>query len=198
VKPRFFQSAHAFRAWLDEHHDTATELLVGFHKRHTARPSMTWPESVDQALCFGWIDGVRKRIDDDRYTIRFTPRKPSSIWSAVNIRRATELASEGWMHPAGLRAFQRRKEDKSRVDSYENAPRELPPEFEQRFRANGKAWMWFTAQAPWYRRVTTAWVVSARKEETRERRLKTLIDDSAHGRRVGVTEVSRSSRERKR
>ncbi len=184
MQPTFFDSPKAFRAWLEKNHDRASELLIGFYKRATGKPSMTWPESVDQALCFGWIDGVRHRIDDERYSIRFTPRKRGSIWSAVNIARALELQRLGLMHAAGVRAFEDRREDKSRIYSYENAKRGLPPPYEKRFRANKKAWTYFNEQPPSYRRVAIYWVTSAKKEETRARRLATLIDDSAHGRRL--------------
>jgi len=185
MKPTFFPTPAAFRRWLEKNHEKATELLVGFYKRDSGKPSITWPESVDQALCFGWIDGVRRRIDDVSYSIRFTPRRRGSIWSAINIRRATALTEEGLMSPAGLRAFEARDEKKSAIYSYENRPRTLPPEAEKAFRANKKAWEYFNAQPPWYRRVATHWVVSAKKEETRARRLATLIADSAAGRRIG-------------
>ena len=186
MKPTFFATPADFREWLARHHDSATELLVGFHKKGSGRPSMTWPESVDQALCFGWIDGVRKRIDDESYTIRFTPRKARSIWSAVNIRRANELKELGLMQPAGLRAFEQRSEERSARYSYENAPAGLPAEFERKFRAQKNAWKYFSEQPPGYRRVAIYWVMSAKKEETRERRLAVLIDDSAHRRRLAV------------
>lgn len=183
MQPLFFETAEKFRAWLEKHHDRATELLVGFHKKGSGKPSMTWPESVDQALSFGWIDGIRRRIDDDSYTIRFSPRRQTSIWSAVNIRRAKELIELGLMRPAGLRAFERRREEKSRLYSYEHEPK-LQRDAEKRFRANRKAWAYFSAQPPGYRRVAIHFVASARKEETRARRLARLIDDSAHGRRL--------------
>ncbi len=186
MEPHFFASPAAFRAWLKKHHASATELLVGFYKKDSGKSSITWPESVDQALCFGWIDGVRRRIDDVSYSIRFTPRKPVSNWSAINIARVAELTKLGLMQPAGLRAFEKRREDKSAIYSYENAVRTLDPADEKRFRANRKAWQFFNAQAPSYRRVCIYWVTSAKKEETRARRLATLIDDSANGRRVGV------------
>src|SRR6476619_7391019 len=128
MKPTFFSTQDEFRKWLEENHKKETELLVGFYKVNSGKPSMTWPESVDQALCFGWIDGVRKRIDDASYTIRFTPRKPRSIWSAVNIRRANELKEQGLMQPGGLRAFEQRSPERSAIYSYEKAPAELPPE----------------------------------------------------------------------
>ena len=186
MKARFFDTPAAFREWLEEKHETAAELLVGFYKRGSGRPSITWPESVDQALCFGWIDGVRKRIDDESYSIRFTPRRRGSTWSAINIRRIAELQKLGMMRPAGLRAFENRIEHKSAIYSYENAPRSLPPADEKRFRANRKAWKWFTAQPPSYQRVAFFWVTSAKREETRERRLLTLIEDSANERRLAV------------
>jgi uncharacterized protein YdeI (YjbR/CyaY-like superfamily) len=186
VKPAFFESPAAFRDWLARNHDSASELLVGFYKRGSGRASITWPESVDQALCFGWIDGVRKRIDEVSYTIRFTPRRRSSTWSAVNIRRVAELIELGLMQPAGLHAFEQRREDKSAIYEYENEPRTLSPADEKRFRANGKAWEYFSAQAPSYRRLAIKYVVSAKKEETQARRLATLIDDSNHHRRLGA------------
>ena len=185
MKPTFFESPARFRQWLEKNHDKAPELLVGFFKKDSGRPSITWPESVDQALCFGWIDGVRRRIDDVSYTIRFTPRRRGSIWSKINIGRATELAKCGLMHAAGAKAFEQRSESKSRIYAYENAPR-LPPAAEKRFRSNKKAWKFFNNQPPSYRRVAIYWILSAKKEETRERRLTTLIDDSAHERRLGI------------
>ena len=184
MKPTFFPTPADFRRWLEKHHASQSELLVGFYKKGSAIPSITWPESVDQALCFGWIDGVRRRIDDDSYTIRFTPRKRGSIWSAVNIRRAKELIAQGLMAAAGLRAFEAREEHKSAIYSYENAPATLPPAEETRFRANRKGWKYFSEQPPGYRRVAIYWVMSAKREETRARRLALLIDDSAHERRL--------------
>lgn len=145
---------------------------------------MTWPESVDHALSFGWIDGVRKRIDDESYTIRFTPRKRGSTWSAVNIRRVNELKKLGLMTPAGLRAFEARDEKKSAIYSYERAAAAFSPEYEKQFRANPKAREWFSSQAPWYRRVATHWVMSAKNEETRDRRMATLIEDCAAERKI--------------
>lgn len=186
MKPAFFPTPAAFRKWLETNHASATELLVGFYKKDSGKPSITWPESVDQALCFGWIDGVRRRIDDVSYSIRFTPRKQISNWSAINIARVAELTRLGLMRPAGLRAFEQRREDKSAIYSYENAVRTLDPSDEKTFRANRKAWQFFNAQAPSYRRVCIYWVTSAKKEETRARRLATLIKDSANLERVGV------------
>ena len=140
MKPLFFETPAAFRKWLEKNHSSATELLVGFHKRGSGKPSMTWPESVDQALSYGWIDGVRRRIDDDSYSIRFTPRKSISNWSAINIARVAELTKLGLMRHAGLRAFEKRREDKSSIYAYENAVRTLDPADEKTFRANRKAW----------------------------------------------------------
>ena len=184
MKPTFFAKPEEFRRWLKRNHETADELLVGYWKKGSGKPSMTWPQSVDEALSFGWIDGVRRRIDDESYSIRFTPRRRGSIWSAVNIKRVAELKKLGRMSPAGLRAFEARDEKKSAIYSYENRPRELAPEYETRFRANKKAWQYWSTQPPGYRRQLTYWVMEAKKEETRERRLAQLIDDSAHGRRI--------------
>jgi len=176
---RFFEKPEAFRAWLEKHHASETALLVGFWKTHTGRPSMSWPQSVDEALAFGWIDGVRKRLDDDRYTIRFSPRKARSVWSAVNVRRVQELAEAGRMQPAGLRAFEARLENKTAVYSYEQRPERLPAAAEKQFRADKAAWAWWQAQTPSYRRAATWWVVSAKREDTRAKRLAQLIDDCA-------------------
>jgi len=184
VKPTFFETPADFRAWFERNHDKATELLVGFYKRDSGRPSITWPESVDQALCFGWIDGVRKRIDDVSYTIRFTPRRRGSIWSAVNIGRVAELTKLGLMQTAGLKAFEARTAEKSGIYAYENAPKVLAPADEKKFRANKKAWKYFSGQAPSYRRSAINYVTSAKREETRVRRLELLIDDSSHERRL--------------
>jgi uncharacterized protein YdeI (YjbR/CyaY-like superfamily) len=183
VEPRYFATPDEFRAWLEDHHATAREILVGFYKR--PGPGMTYQQALDQALSFGWIDGVRRRVDEQRWTIRFSPRQPRSIWSAVNIRRVEELTQAGLMHPAGLRAFAARDAARSGVYSYER-PQSLDPEFEGQLRTNAAAWEFFQAQAPWYRRTASAWVMSAKREATRRRRLATLIDDSAHRRRIGL------------
>jgi uncharacterized protein YdeI (YjbR/CyaY-like superfamily) len=184
MPPTFFATPAAFRKWFEKNHEKAIELLVGFYKKDSGKPSITWPESVDQALCFGWIDGVRRRIDDVSYSIRFTPRKSISNWSAINIARVAELTTLGLMAPAGLRAFERRRDDKSAIYAYENAVRTLAPDDEKRFRANKKAWAYFTGQAPSYQRVAIYWVTSAKREETRERRLAALVEDSANGKRL--------------
>jgi uncharacterized protein YdeI (YjbR/CyaY-like superfamily) len=185
MEPTFFPTPADFRAWLEEHHATETELLVGFYKKGSGKPSITWPESVDAALCFGWIDGVRKSIDGESYTIRFTPRKPRSIWSAVNIKRARELQELGLMQPAGLRAFEQRTDDRSAIYSYEQRQAAtLDEDQERQFRDNARAWEFFQAQPAGYRRTATHWVVSAKKEETRRSRLATLIECSEQGRTI--------------
>ena len=181
----FFASPEAFRAWLEQHHASAQELWVGFYKKDSGKPSITWPEAVDEALCFGWIDGLRKSIDDISYTIRFTPRRPRSTWSAVNISRVAELTEQGRMRPAGLEAFAQRSEEKSGIYAYEQRENAaLDATGEQQFRANAQAWDFFQAQPPSYRKTAIWWVVSAKQEATRRKRLATLIDDSAHGRTI--------------
>ncbi len=185
MQPLFFATPSEFRAWLEAHHDSTPELWVGFYKKGSGKPSITWPEAVDAALCFGWIDGLRRGIDDVSYTIRFTPRKPRSIWSAVNIKRVGELTSLGLMRPAGLKAFAERVEEKSGVYAYEQRD---APEFddarEQQFRANEQAWAFFQAQPASYRKAAVWWVISAKKEETKRKRLAALIADSERGRTV--------------
>lgn len=194
MEATFFKTSAEFRAWLEEHHDKTQELWVGFYKKGSGKPSITWPEAVDEALCFGWIDGVRKSIDDTSYVIRFTPRKPRSIWSTVNVKRARELIELGRMYQAGVTAFERRAEDKSGTYSYEQRRDvKLDDAYEEQFRTNGKAWDFFQAQAAWYRRTAIWWVVSAKKEETRLKRLAKLIEDSEHGRTIApLTRRTRS------
>jgi uncharacterized protein YdeI (YjbR/CyaY-like superfamily) len=185
MRPTTFERPEDFRRWLEQHHEREPELWVGYFKKGSGRASMTWPESVDEALCFGWIDGIRKRIDDERYTIRFTPRRAGSIWSAVNIRRVAALTAEGRMRPMGLAAFAARREDRSGIYSYEQRDQAaFPAAFEKRFRAEETAWAWFEAQPKGYRQNTIRWVMTAKREETRERRFATLIEDSAAGRRI--------------
>jgi uncharacterized protein YdeI (YjbR/CyaY-like superfamily) len=181
----FFASPAEFRAWLERHHDGERELLVGYYRKGSGRPSMTWAESLDEALCFGWIDGVRRSIDGESYSIRFTPRQKRSIWSAVNIKRVGELRELGRMTAAGEAAFGRRTDDRSAVYSHEQRKHpEFEPEQQQRLQAEAAAWAWFQQQAPSYRRQATHWVTSAKRPETRERRLSGLIADSAAGRTV--------------
>jgi uncharacterized protein YdeI (YjbR/CyaY-like superfamily) len=185
MKPVFFADREAFRAWLEEHHATAKELWMGMYKKGSGRPSITWPEAVDEALCFGWIDGVRQRIDDESYMNRFTPRRPNSNWSAVNVRRVQELTRQRRMRAAGLKAFRERRDDKTATYSYEQRHQaKLDPAQERRFRSRKKAWAWFQTQPKGYRTTAVYWVMSAKRPETRERRLDTLIEDSAKGLRV--------------
>jgi uncharacterized protein YdeI (YjbR/CyaY-like superfamily) len=185
TRPKFFATPEAFRAWLDAHHERETECLVGFYKKDSGRASITWPESVDEALSFGWIDGKRKTIDEISYTIRFTPRKARSNWSAVNVKRMAVLITEGRVRPMGLAAFEKRAAERTGIYAYENRKSAvLDPEAEREFRRNKKAWAYFEAEAPSYRQQAMWWVITAKREETRRSRLATLIDDSAHGRRI--------------
>src|SRR5688572_12410851 len=187
MKPTFFATPADLRRWLKKHHQSADELLVGFHKKGSGRPSITWPESVDEALCFGWIDGVRRSLDDERYTIRFTPRRPGSNWSLINIRKAEALIRGGRMEAAGLEAFEARDEAKSGVYSFEQRENaKLDPKAEAKFKANRAAWRFFQAQPPGYRKVAIFYVTSAKREETRAKRLNILIEHSAAGQRIGI------------
>jgi uncharacterized protein YdeI (YjbR/CyaY-like superfamily) len=187
MKPTFFKTPKDFRAWLAKHHESEKELLVGFYKVESGKPSITWPQSVDEALSFGWIDGVRRRVDDEAYSIRFTPRTPESIWSAVNIKRMGELIAEGRVAPSGMRAFERRDEKRSELYSYERKTAAVDAATLARFQREKKAWQWFTTQAPWYQRVAAHWVTSAKRPETREKRLGTLIACSKKGERISAT-----------
>ena len=184
LEPVFFASPEEWRAWLAEHHSDRDEVLVGFWKVGTGTPSVTWPQSVAEALCFGWIDGIRRSLGPEAYTIRFTPRRPGSIWSRVNVMTYGELLAAGRVTPAGEAAFAAKRADRSGVYSFEQAPQELDAEQTATFRAEPGAWEWFEAQAPSYRRTAIHWVVSAKKPETRERRLAMLVTDSAAGRRL--------------
>lgn len=180
--PTFFAKSSDFRRWLQKNHKRETELLVGFYKVDSGKPSMTWSQSVEEALCFGWIDAVRKSIDKESYQIRFTQRKPTSIWSAINIKKIEELTKKGLMQPAGLASFERRIESKSKIYSYEIAEEELTQNFKKQFKANKKAWSYFQSLAPSYRKVSTHWVMSAKQETTRIKRLNQLISNSEAGR----------------
>jgi uncharacterized protein YdeI (YjbR/CyaY-like superfamily) len=185
MEPIFFASPAEFRAWLEENHDKASELLVGYYKVGSGRPSMTWAQSVDEALCFGWIDGIRKGIDQVSYTIRFTPRRRGSTWSDVNIKRVQELTKLGLMHDTGQKAFELRKQDNSGVYSYEQRHEaKLDEAYEQEFRVNDKAWEYFQARPPSYRQSVIYWVMSAKQEATKLRRLAALIEHSENGRMV--------------
>jgi uncharacterized protein YdeI (YjbR/CyaY-like superfamily) len=184
MTPRFFPTPAAFRHWLSTNHARIAELWVGFHKKASGKPSITYPEAVDQALCFGWIDGLRKSVDDSSYMVRFTPRKARSIWSTVNLRRFDALCKEGIVEPAGLEAFQRRDPARTQLYSFENRDRKLDAAYEKKLRANRSAWEFFQSQPPWYQRAASWWVISAKKEETRERRLETLIECSEKGQTI--------------
>jgi uncharacterized protein YdeI (YjbR/CyaY-like superfamily) len=184
-EPIFFASPEEWRAWLEEHHATETEVWMGLWKKHTGRPTVAWSDAVDQALCFGWIDTLVRRIDDERHMQRFVPRKPGSNWSKINVEKIARLTEAGLMRPAGIAAWEARREDRTGVYSFE---RDEAPVFdgdqEARFRADAPAWEWFSAQPPGYRRIATHWVLSAKRPETRHKRLATLIEDSHHGLRI--------------
>jgi uncharacterized protein YdeI (YjbR/CyaY-like superfamily) len=191
MKPRFFRTQAAFRAWLERYHPSQRELLVGFHHVGSGKPSITYPEARDEALCYGWIDGVRRNYDATSYTVRFTPRKRNSAWSAVNLARVRELKAEGRMRPAGLQVYEARDPEKSVQYSFENPPRSLDAAAVRVFRANRRAWTWFERQAPWFRRTAAWWVMSAKREETRSRRLAQLISAAARGERPAPFNISR-------
>jgi uncharacterized protein YdeI (YjbR/CyaY-like superfamily) len=193
MKISFFQSASDFREWLVSNHDKIYELWVGFYKKKSGKVGMGYPEAVDEALCFGWIDGIKRGVDDVSYTNRFTPRKLKSFWSAVNIKRVGELKRLGRMTAPGLKAFAGRDEQKAMQYSYERATCKLEGGHEKQFRGNAKAWEFFQAQPPGYRRTATWWVISAKREETRGKRLATLIETSQHGRRLDML-VSQSKK----
>lgn len=180
----FFASAEEFRNWLKENHAVKQEIWAGFYKTGTGKPSMTWSESVDQALCFGWIDGIRKSIDDESYCMRFTPRKPNSNWSTVNINKIEELTAKGLMSPAGIAAFEKRKPEKSGIYSFEREAASFSPDFEKQFKANTAAWNYFSSAAPSYRKTATYWIISAKQEATKLNRLIKLIEACAEGRRL--------------
>ena len=184
MPPKFFKSKSAFRKWLDANHSKSKELWVGFRKKHSGEPSITWPESVDEALCFGWIDGIRKRIDGESYMIRFTPRKTSSVWSAINVRNAERLIKEKRMQPAGLKAFAARKEYRSGIYSYEQRSPELVEPYSAVFKHNKAAWKFFQAQPPSYRKMMNWYIVSAKREETRLTRLTRRIEASKSQQRL--------------
>jgi uncharacterized protein YdeI (YjbR/CyaY-like superfamily) len=185
MTPTFFADAQAFRAWLDRHAAGATELLVGFHKVHSGQPCMRWPESVDEALCVGWIDGRRQRIDDDSYAIRFTPRKPSSIWSVVNIAKMDKLRAEGRMTAAGEAAFALRSEAKSGIYAHERGDVPALSDAERaRFQRDAAAWTYFEAAPPGYRKVVLHWITEAKRAATRGNRLEQLMQACAAGKRL--------------
>ncbi len=186
MKPTFFKTQQALRAWLEKNHDRAQELVIGFFKVGSGKGGITYQNAVDEALCFGWIDGIRRAYDEHSYTIRFTPRKKKSIWSAVNLKRAQELEAAGQMRASGLAAFHGRDLKLTGQYSSENKERKLDAAQEKIFRANKKAWAWFSAQAPYYQHAASWWVISAKQETTRRKRLETLIRDSEAGVKIAL------------
>ena len=195
MKIVFCKTPAAFRTWLRRHHTEHRILHVGFRKRHTGEASITWPEAVDEALCFGWIDGVRRRIDASSYTIRFSPRRPGSIWSAINLARARALIRAGRMSRHGLKVYEARDRKRTRLYAYEQRQEwKFGAQHARQFRANRKAWAWFQRQAPWYRRTATHWVERAKQETTKLRRLTTLITCSAAGRSIGPLDRTKYAR----
>lgn len=179
MKHTYFNSPRQFRTWLSKNHASVLEIYVGFYKKSSDRKGITYAEALDEALCFGWIDGVRKTIDSERWSIRFTPRKSTSVWSLVNINHARRLTKLGKMMPAGLAAFQRRDKEKSKIYSYENQNRPLAADHAKRFKSNRKAWDFFRSQAPSYQKIARWWIIRAKREDTRLRRLDLLIEASA-------------------
>lgn len=194
----YFVSAAAFRRWLQTNHTGCTELLVGFHKKSSAKPGISYPEALDEALCFGWIDGVRRSVNDECYTIRFTPRKAKSQWSAINIRRVRDLSSAGRMHASGLNAFEGAERQKRKYSYEQRRKSRLSSGDERQFRKKLSAWQFFQSQPPGYRRTATFWVVSAKRDETRQRRLGVLITASAKGRRIDLLSPSSVSKRQKK
>jgi uncharacterized protein YdeI (YjbR/CyaY-like superfamily) len=184
LKPKFFRSPSAFRKWLAAKHTSSKELWVGFYKKGSGKPSITWPESVDEALCFGWIDGIRKSIDAESYMIRFTPRQSSSTWSTVNIRNVDKLIKEERMQPAGMKAYEARRENRSGIYAYEQRSPELVEPYAREFKRNKTAWEFFQAQPPSYRKLMNWRIISAKREETRLKRLRQLISHSARKQRM--------------
>jgi uncharacterized protein YdeI (YjbR/CyaY-like superfamily) len=175
MAPTFFPTPADFRQWLFENHTSATELIVGYYKVKSNKPSITWPDSVDQALCFGWIDGIRRSVDEESYSVRFTPRRRNSIWSAINIGKVEALTKQGLMMPAGMEAFRHCAEKKSKLYSFENKAQKLPAEYQKLFKANKKAWAFFSSLAPSYYKISVHWMLSAKQEKTRLSRLEKII-----------------------
>ena len=186
MKPKFFTTPAQFRQWLEQNHDRESELLIGFHRKSSGKKSITYAEALDEALCFGWIDGVRRKLNETSYVQRFTPRKPRSIWSLINVRHVERLKKEGRMHPAGLEAYARRDPKRTGIYSFENEPHKLAPAYEKKFREHEYAWKFFEEQAPYYKRLMIFRIMSGKKEETRLRRLEQLIECSANGTRIGL------------
>ena len=184
MKITYFRTPVDLRKWFEKNHANEQELQVGYHKKDSGKPSITWPESVAEALCFGWIDGIRRGVDEESYTIRFTPRKRTSTWSSVNINLAEQLIKQGLMQPAGLAAFKLRRENRSGIYAYEQRTANLPEPYLSRLKKNKGAWKFFESQPNGYRKQMSWWVVSAKQEETRLKRLEKLIAESAAGRRL--------------
>ena len=193
MKPKFFSTPEKFSEWLERNHDSASELLLGFHKKSSGKKSITYAEALDEALCYGWIDGVRKNLDETSYTIRFTPRKARSIWSNVNVNHVERLTKEGRMRPAGIEAYARRDPKLTGIYAFENRPRELSPEFEKAFRKNKTAWSFFEKQPPGYKRLVIFRVMEAKREETRLKRFKDLVEVSEKGLRLGILEPKKKN-----
>lgn len=191
MKPKFFSTPAEFHQWLEQNHDKESELLIGFHRKASGKKSITYAEALDEALCFGWIDGVRKKLNETSYVQRFTPRKPKSIWSNVNVNHVERLKTEGRMQAAGLAAYERRTPERTGIYAFENRPHQLSRAYEKRFRENKKAWEFFEKQPPYYKRLTIFRIMSAKKEETQVRRLEQLIECSANGKRLGMLEKGR-------
>ncbi len=183
-KPKFFKAQADFRKWLTTNHATQQELWVGFYKKDSGKPSITWPQSVDEALCFGWIDGIRKSINEVSYKIRFTPRRARSIWSVVNTKRANELSAQGLMKPAGLKAFAARQEYRSGIYTYEQRSVEMPEPYRSQVKKNPSAWKFFEAQSPSHRKMVNWWILSAKREETRLKRVAELLEHSSNQRTI--------------
>lgn len=185
MKPHFFKTPGDSRQWLEKNHETTGELLVGYYKKGTGKESITWPESVEQALCFGWIDGVRRTVDDESYSIRFTPRRAGSIWSTVNINKMKEMLQKSLVYPAGIAAFERRQENKSEIYGHEkNGVTEFPSHIEKEFKANKNAWKFFNEQPPYYKKTITHWVSTAKQEKTQFSRLEKLVAACNNGERL--------------
>jgi len=184
MKPIFFPTQEDFRQWLEENHEKETEIIVGFYNVKSGKTSMTWSEAVDQALCFGWIDGVRRKVDEESYSNRFTPRRANSNWSAVNIEKIRVLTEKGLMKPAGIAAFEKRKIEKSAIYAYENELKQFSDEFEKQFKSNEMAWEFFEKQANWYKKQMINWVMTAKQTATREKRLEKLIEASNDEKRL--------------
>jgi len=184
MEPKFFANQAAFRKWLEKNHKKEKELIVGFYKKASEKFNMTWSESVDQALCFGWIDGIRRSVDKDSYSIRFTPRRTTSVWSNINIKKVEELTKQGLMQPAGLEIYKQRKEEKSGIFSYKSEVKELPKDLENRFKENNGAWDFFSRQTPYYQKMTIHWILSGKQEATRTRRLEKVIAESEKQKRL--------------